>query len=109
MVAFSPFIWSNRNGIPRLEATSVDITSSAVIFNFNPHRFLNTNWAGLILFKLPSYTAPATPVPIIFNTNGTSKDVDTLGGTAVTSAELNKSGIYLAYYDGVNLQLLTGI
>ena len=109
MPPISPFIWSNRNGIPRLEATSVEVTTTAVVYNFNPHRFLNTNWAGLILFKLPSYTAPATAVPILFNTNGTSKDVNTLEGNMVTSAELNKSGIYLAYYDGNNLQLLTGI
>ena len=109
MPPISPFIWSNRNGIPRLEATSVEVTTTAVVYNFNPHRFLNTNWAGLILFKLPSYTAPATAVPIVFNTNGKTQALTTLGGTAVTSAQLNKEGIYLAYYENNTLQLLTGI
>lgn len=30
MPPISPFIWSNRNGIPRLEATSVEVTTTAV-------------------------------------------------------------------------------
>ena len=106
MPPISPFIWSNRNGIPRLEATSVEVTTTAVVYNFNPHRFLNTNWAGLILFKLPSYTAPATAVPIVFNTNGKIQALTTYDGAAVTSATLNTAGIHLVYYENGILQLI---
>lgn len=105
----SPFIWSNRNGIPRLEATSVNITTDAVTFNFNPHRFLNTNYSGLILFKLPGFTAPATAVPLVFNTNGTAVNLTNVGGANVTSAQINLAGIYLAYYENNVLQILTGV
>lgn len=105
----NPFIWANKNGIVRLEATGVTINTSNVIYTFQPHRFLSNPYSGLILFKLPSFTAPTTAVPIIFNTNGINQAVTTLNGDAVTSDNLNKSGIYLAYYENNTLQLLTGI
>lgn len=104
-----PFIWSNRFGIPRLEATGVTVTTTAVTYSFQPHRFLNTPYSGLILFKLPAYTAPATAVPIVFNTNGTTQALTTANGEAITSAEVSGAGIYLAYYENGTLQLLTGI
>lgn len=109
MAFINPFIWSNRNGIPRLEATGVNVTTDAVTYSFHPHRFLNTNYSGLILFKLPAFTAPATAVPIVFNTNGTAVNLTNVGGTNVTSAQLNLAGIYLAYYENGVLQILTGV
>ncbi len=109
MALFNPFIMANRNGIPRIEATGVSISTTAVTFNFQRNAFYNRNFAGLIIFRLPVYTAPATAVPIIFNTDGETQSVTTLDGANVTSAELNKAGVYLAFYDGSTLQLLTGI
>lgn len=110
MAFINPFIMANRGGIPRLEATSVNVGTANVTFNFRNHPFLNnSNFIGLVLFKLPSYTAPATAVPIVFNTGGKTENLTTVGGVDVTSAELNQSGIYLAVYDSGTLQLLTGI
>lgn len=109
MAITNPFIWANRQGIPRLEATGVSVGSSSVTYSFQSHRFLSVPYSGLILFKLPSYTAPTTAVPVIFNTNGTAQSVTTLDGAEVTSSELNKSGIYLAYYESGTLQMLTGL
>lgn len=109
MVLVNPYFYANKNGIPRLEATSVNVGSETVTYNFATHRYLNIPYSGLILFKLPSYTAPSTAVPIVFNTNGSTQALTTLGGDAVTSASLSKSGIYLAYYENNTLQLLTGI
>lgn len=109
MAFFNPFIWSNRNGIPRLEATSVSVNADNIVFSFQPHRFLNNDYSGLILFKLPAFTAPATAVSIVFNTNGRTVNLTTLGGANVTSAQVNLAGIYLAYYENGVLQLLTGI
>lgn len=106
---FNPFIMANRNGIPRIEATGVNINSTSVVFTFQKNVFYNKNFAGIILFKLPSYVVPTSPVPISFDTDGDIKEVTTLDGAVVTSAQLNKSGIYLAFYDGNTLQLLTGV
>lgn len=109
MSLFNPFIMANRNGIPRIEATGVNVSTTSVTFSFQRNAFYNRNFAGLIIFRLPAYTAPATAVPIIFDTDGDSQVVTTLNGVAITSADLNKSGIYLGFYDGNILQLLTGV
>lgn len=109
MAVVNPYIFANRQGIPRLEATGVSVNTNNVVYSFKNHPFLNGNFAGLIIFKLPAFTAPTTAVPIVFDTNNKSVDVTTLNGANVTSAELNQSGIYLAFYDGTVLQLLTGI
>lgn len=105
----NPYIWANKEGIVRLEASGVSVGSDSVTFTFNSHRFLNAPYSGLILFKLPSFTAPATAVPIIFSTSGKNQAVTYLGGTAITSAMLNEAGVYLAYYENGTLQMLTGI
>lgn len=109
MSLFNPFIMANRNGIPRIEATGVNVSTTSVTFSFQRNAFYNRNFAGLIIFRLPAYTAPATAVPIIFDTDGDNQVVTTLNGVAITSADLNKSGIYLGFYDGNILQLLTGV
>lgn len=109
MSLYNPLFLANRNGIPRIEATGVNVSTTAVTYTFQRNAFYNRNFAGLILFKLPAYAAPTTAVPIIFDTDGEQQTVTTLDGVTVTSAELNKSGIYLAFYDGSILQLLTGI
>ena len=107
MILLNPYVYANKNGIPRLEANSVNVGTSNVTFTFTPHNFLNMAYSGLVLFKLPEFTAPATAVPIVFNTNGKDQDLTTLGGDTVTSATLNKAGIYLAYYENNTLQLLS--
>lgn len=109
MSLFNPFFMANRNGIPRIESTGVNVSATAVTYSFQRNAFYNRNFAGLILFKLPAYTAPSTAVPIIFDTDGEQQTITTLSGVAVTSSELNQSGVYLAFYDGNTLQLLTGV
>ena len=89
MSLFNPFIMANRNGIPRIVATGVNVSTTAVTFSFQRNAFYNRNFAGLIIFRLPAYTAPTTAVPVIFDTDGEVQAVTTLNGAAVTSAELN--------------------
>lgn len=101
-----PYFYANTRGIPRLEADSATITTTEVTYNFSPHKFLNANFSGLILVKLPKYTAPTTAVPIVFNTNGKTQALTTYDGVAVTSADLNTAGIRLAYYENGTLQLI---
>ena len=69
-------------------------------------KFLNSAFSGLILVKLPKYTAPTTAVPIVFNTNGKTQALTTYDGVAVTSADLNTAGIRLVYYENGTLQLI---
>lgn len=109
MTLFNPLFMANRNGIPRLESTGVVVNDNNVVFQFRKNAFFNRNFVGIIMFKLPAYTAPTTAVPVIFDTDGEQQAVTVAGGDAVTSAQLNKSGVYLAFYDGNTLQLLTGI
>lgn len=109
MALYNPFTNANRNGIPRVEATNVTISSTVVTYHFQRNAFNNRNFSGLIIFRLPAYTAPTTAIPVIFDTDGTSQAVTSLDGEEITSADLNKSGIYLGFYDGSVLQILTGI
>lgn len=109
MFLANPYFYANKSGIPRLEADSAIVTTTAATYNFSNHRYINYPFSGLVLFKLPAITAPTTAVPIIFNTNGKTQALTTLGGAAVTTANINSAGIYLAYYENGTLQLLTGI
>ena len=102
-----PYFYANIRGIPRLEADNVSISATEVTYNFSSHKFINSNFSGLILFKLPAYTAPTTAVPIVFSTNGKTQALTTYGGAAVTSADLNTAGIRLAYYENGVLQLIS--
>ena len=99
MILLNPYFYANKQGIPRLEAETVTLTTDAATFNFSNHKYLNLPYSGLILFKLPSFAAPSTAVPIVFNTNGKIQELTTYDGAAVTSADLNTAGIRLAYYE----------
>lgn len=109
MSLINPFTMANRNGIPRIEATGVTVSDSAVTFSFQKNAFYNRAFSGLLILKLIAFTVPTTAVPILFNTNGASQTVLGLNGEALTSANLNQSGIYLAFYDGDAFQILTGV
>ena len=97
----NPLILANSQGIPRLEATGVNVTSTDVRFTFQNQPFLNAPFIGLILFKLPLIPAGTTAtLPVVFTTNGnnqTAVNYDT--GVAMTVADFTRSGVYLAIYD----------
>ena len=63
------YFYANIRGIPRLEADSVNISTTEVTYNFSPNKFINANFSGLILFKLPKYIFPAAVFLIVFNNN----------------------------------------
>lgn len=108
-----PFILANRQGIPRLETTGVTVSTTDVKFSFNNHPFLFRNFNGLILVKISQVipTGTTETLPIVFDTNGRSKNVTKIGGTNVLVSDITGTGIYLAYYesDSDSLQLLTGV
>lgn len=93
----------NGAGIPCIETTGVTLTSTNVIFSFNSHPFIRSNFSGLIVVKISNaFTAPETPVPIQFVTTGipgTIQNVLSSNYTQLTTANWPGEGIYLFFYD----------
>ena len=100
----------NGEGIPCIESTAVELTTTAATFTFNAHPFVRNNFSGLILVKISNtFTAPGTPVPVQFTTAGvagSTQPVLTFNGTEVTTADWEGEGVYLFFYDRENNQLI---
>lgn len=97
----NPYILANSQGIPRLKATGVTVTTTEVRFSFVNHRFLNFPFVGKLLFKLPAIPAGTTEtLPVVFSTNGnTQTAVSYETGETLTVADVTRAGIYDAIYD----------
>lgn len=97
----NPYILANSQGIPRLQATGVTVTTTEVRFSFQNHPFLNAPFIGKLLFKLPAIpTGTTATLPVVFSTNGnnqTAVNYDT--GAPLTVANVARAGIYDAIYD----------
>lgn len=98
---------ANRFGIPRLQSTSVSVSTTAVTYDFRSAGA--GNFAGLILVNLAQAIpdGTTTTLPVKFG----NVQLTRLGNAEVTVADLEGTGIYLAYYDSTSgqLQLLTGL
>lgn len=100
-------------GIPNIESQSIEVTTDAVIFSFNPHSQINAFFQGLIAVKLSQSipTGTTATLPIKFATIGIPNSVKQLRGheTDVTAGDIAGRGIYLCFYDRASdtLQLLT--
>ena len=103
-----PFNFANRNGIPMLESTSVETTTTNVIINIPNRAFRFLNGTGLILFRLNTEIADAT-LPILFSSNEFTQPLTLIGGTAATGSDFSAVGVYLIYYDKNSnlMQLIT--
>ena len=97
----NPLILANSQGIPRLEATRVNVAATEVQFVFQNQAFLNAPFIGLILFKLPLIPAGTTDtLPVVFTANGSNQAAINYNiGVAMTVADFTRSGVYLAIYD----------
>ena len=97
----NPYILANTQGIPRLQATGVTVTTTEVRFSFRNHRFLNFPFVGKLLFKLPAIpTGTTETLPVVFSTNGNSQSaVNYDTGETLTVADVARAGIYDAIYD----------
>lgn len=100
----------NGAGIPCIESTAVNLTTTAATFTFNAHPLVRNNFSGLILVRISnSFTAPADAVPVQFVTSGvpnSTQEVLTFNGTAVTTADWEGEGVYLFFYDRDRDQLI---
>lgn len=106
-----PFNFSNRNGIPMLDSSSVTVNDDNVVIQLPNRAFRWLNQKGVILFRLNQAipTGTTDTLPIVFQTNDFTQPLTNLGGDAITVAQILGTGIYLIYYDkDANLmQLLT--
>lgn len=105
-----PFNFANRNGIPMIESSSVEVTDTNVIINIPDRAFRFLNGTGLILFRLNTEITNTT-LPIIFSSNNFTQPLTIVGGDAATGTSIAGVGIYLIYYaKSANLmQLVTTV
>jgi len=93
-----PFNFANRNGIPMIESTSVENTTTNVVVNIPNRAFRFLNGTGLLLFRLNTEITELT-LPILFASNEFTQPLTSVGGEAVTGADFADIGVYLIYYD----------
>jgi len=105
-----PFNFANRNGIPMLESSSVEVTDTNVVINIPDRAFRFLNGTGMILFRLNTEITN-TALPIIFSSNNFTQSLTVVGGTNATGTNMAGVGIYLIYYDKNSnlMQLLTTV
>lgn len=95
-----PFNFANRNGIPMIESTCVNVTAENVVIGIprRAFRFLSTN--GIMIFRLNTeIPSTAGTLPILFESNDFTQPLTVVGGAAATASEMSGTGIYLIYYD----------
>lgn len=105
-----PFNFANRNGIPMIESSSVQVTDTNVLINIPNRAFRFLNGTGLILFRLNTEITDTT-LPILFSSNDFTQPLTLVGGTAATGTDISGVGIYLIYYakNSNVMQLLTTV
>lgn len=105
-----PFNFANRNGIPMIESSSVEVTDTNVVINIPDRAFRFLNGTGLILFRLNTEITN-TSLPIIFSSNNFTQPLTIVGGSPATGTNIAGVGIYLIYYakNANVMQLLTTV
>lgn len=96
-----PFIYTNVRGIAEVASSNVEVGTTEVTFTFPNHAFARMNYRGWVTINL-AQTIPSgttSTLPIVFNTNGSSINLTTKGGTNATVADITGTGYYLVYYD----------
>ncbi len=112
-MAWYPFNYCNRGGIPKIEVNTVTVSDNNVALTLpnNTFRFLASS--GIILLRLnqPIPTGTTATLPVVLSVNEFTQALTNIGGTPITVAELPGAGVYVVYYDkDANLmQLLTSI
>lgn len=95
---------ANRRGIPRIEANGSTTSITAINYTFTNRGEPLGNYNGLIIFKLPDYTAPSSGTPAI---TFADEPVTDFSGVPLTSATFTKGGIFIAFYDGSSFKILS--
>lgn len=96
------YINVNKHGIPTISSTSVKVTDSNVVFQFNPHKEVGFPFRGLIIVRLDQSIPESTTasLPIMFSASPyRAVELTEKGGAAVTAADITSTGIYLCWYE----------
>ena len=97
-----PYQYSNINGIPRLKARGVTVSTETVDYRFNPDLDRNP-FSGLLLVYLTDLPEGTTEtLPVRFVMAGNTMNVTEAGGTNITVADLPNPGVFLVFYDRVD-------
>lgn len=94
--------FSNRNGFPNIEATSVTSDGTNTTVSFNPHNG-SRNFFGGFWVKIPQTVTTSTE-PLYFTTTGVSGStvpVYLSSGAQATAANIVTTGgsVFLCFYD----------
>lgn len=106
-----PFIFRcNTNGFPMIESRSVNVSATAVTFDFDSHPVFRQPFTGGFFVKItqPIPAGTTTTLPIVFSADGINKVITTYNGAEITVADFKGTGIYLFFYDNSSntLQLI---
>ena len=111
-MAVFPFQYVNRRGIPVNKTTGVTVNAADVVFSFQNHAFANSWYRGIVLVELSQAIPAGTTgtLPVLFETNGVTKNVTTYNGANVTVSDIPGTGVFQLFYDKQTdtLQLMTG-
>ena len=111
-MAAYPFQYVNRRGIPVLKTTGVTVNTADVVFSFPNHAFANSWYRGIVLVELAQAVPAGTPgtLPVLFETNGQTKNLTTYNGANVTVSDIPGTGVFQLWYEKQTdtLQLMTG-
>lgn len=111
MSTFFPSNFSNINGLPMMETSSVTVTDTNVVLMLTNRSFRFLRNQGLMLFRLNQAIPEGTDttLPIVFSSNNFIQGLTNVGGTPITVAQMPGPGVYLIFYDkNANLlQLMT--
>ena len=100
-MAAYPFQYVNRRGIPVLKTTGVTAETTGVVFSFPNHAFANSWYRGLVLVELAQVIPAGTTgtLPVLFETNGQTKNLTTYNGANVTVSDIPGTGVFQLWYD----------
>ena len=94
-------ITTNIQGIPYLQTTNITVSDTAVDFALG---FRRIQPVGLFTVRVANAipTGTTETLPITLTLNGTTRPLTFFGGTAVTVADLQGTGVFLVFNDRFN-------
>ena len=112
MFPFSPFPfpYSNRAGIPLVEANTVTSDGTNVIITIANNVFARLADRGVLLLRVnTTIPSDADALPIVISTNGESRPLVLAGGANATATQITGPGVYQIFYSkrANVLQLMT--
>jgi len=92
---------TNINGIPYLATTNVTVSDTSVDLALG---FRSIQPVGTFFVRLAQTIPTGTTgtLPITLTLNGTTRQLTTIGGAAVTAAELTGTGVFEVFNDRFN-------